>query len=258
MVLYHAPSSYYSMVARLALLEAGVDFDSKVMDIHLAKQQLTPWYRAINPHMTVPALVADKKTLIDSQDILRYAAVYAGANWCDAQPTHQDKIEQVVQSFYTISIENLTFGKAMTQYSALRFIFPRVIGKIVRTLKAQLDSCEDPDAVRQKIIINEQRIAYFTQGSLINKLDIERERVTNFLQSLPQPQSQALLFDDRISSADVVCGVLLGRLAMIGEDHLLEPLPEIKAWFARLQKRPAFAKADIWTTFKISRILLRR
>jgi glutathione S-transferase len=39
--LYHAPSSYYSMVARLALLEADVSFESQRMDIHPRKDQLT-------------------------------------------------------------------------------------------------------------------------------------------------------------------------------------------------------------------------
>jgi glutathione S-transferase len=54
--LFHAAPSYYSMVARLALAEAGVAYVSRLMDIHLAKQQLSPAYRKLNPHMTVPTL----------------------------------------------------------------------------------------------------------------------------------------------------------------------------------------------------------
>jgi glutathione S-transferase len=40
MILYSSPSSYYSMIARLALLECGAAFDIRRMDIHIAKEQL--------------------------------------------------------------------------------------------------------------------------------------------------------------------------------------------------------------------------
>ena len=258
MVLYNAPSSYYSMVARLALLEAGLPFESNRMDIHFAKQQLAPWYQAINPHMTVPALVDGSQTLIDSREILRYAATHAGPTWCDGEPKHQARIEQIVQAFYSLAIEELTFGQIMLKHPPLRFVFMRVLSRIVKALKLQLSTCADPDAVRRKIAINERRIEYFTDTRLRDKLNVVRQRVADFLQSAAELEPTALLFGDRVSSADVVCGVLLGRLQMIGEDQLLESQPLLKAWFARFQERPAFKKADIWTRFQPTRILRRR
>jgi tetrachloro-p-hydroquinone reductive dehalogenase len=72
--LFHAAPSYYSMVARLALAEAGVAYVSRLMDIHLAKQQLSPAYRKLNPHMTVPTLRGPGLLLTDSAQILIYAA----------------------------------------------------------------------------------------------------------------------------------------------------------------------------------------
>ena len=75
--LFHAAPSYYSMVARLALAEAGVGYTSRLMDIHLAKQQLSPAYRRLNPHMTVPTLRGPDLLLTDSAQILGYAAQQA-------------------------------------------------------------------------------------------------------------------------------------------------------------------------------------
>jgi glutathione S-transferase len=256
MILYHAPPSYYSMVARLALLEAGIGFEGRLMDLHIAKQQLAPWYQAINPHMTVPALVDGDATLVDSQDILRLASARAGSAWLDRDPAVADQIEAVVQAFYAIPIENLTFTKAMSKIPPLRLIFPRVLGKIVKTLKAELSTSKDPDAVLAKIAINEQRIAYFTQGSLTEKLNAERAHVSEFLKSVPV--ASPLLCGDRVSSADIVCAVLLGRLSMIGEQALVKPVPELHAWFERFQARPAFALADIWLKPHLIRLLLRR
>ena len=71
MILYSAPPSYYSMIGRLALNAAQISFENHHMDIHVRKEQLAPWYIALNPHMTVPTLVDGKTILIDSQDILR-------------------------------------------------------------------------------------------------------------------------------------------------------------------------------------------
>jgi glutathione S-transferase len=64
--LFHAARSCYSMVARLALAEAGVSTISRLMDIHLAKQQLSPAYRQLIPKMTVLTLRGPGLLLTDS------------------------------------------------------------------------------------------------------------------------------------------------------------------------------------------------
>lgn len=68
--LYNALSSYYSMIARLALSVAGIDYTSRRMDIHRKREQLTAEYGAINPHITVPTLVTVAETFTDSRAIL--------------------------------------------------------------------------------------------------------------------------------------------------------------------------------------------
>ncbi len=244
------------MVARLALIEANVPFENRRMDIHIAKEQLSSWYRAINPHMTVPTLVNGAETLTDSRDILLFASAKAGDTWADADSGQHANIVRIVDAFYQIPIEDLTFGKAMIKFPILRFVFPKILGKIVNKLRAELATCTDPDAVRAKIALNEGRIAYFTQGNLADKLDIERQRILSFLRGLPTPQSN--LFGEKISSADVVCCVLLARLKMAGEYSLVESFPAVDAWFSNIQRSEHFKQADIWMKFRLSRILLRR
>lgn len=254
--LYHASSSYYSMVARLALLEAGVAFDARRLDIHIAKEQLQPWYVALNPHMTVPTLVDGESVWRDSRDILGVAGERAGSNWLTADQATREKIEAIVAAHYDIPIERLTFAKAMTRIPPLRWLFPRMLRGIVRDLQAQLPSAADPDALRAKIAVNTERLDYFTRGNLGDKLEAEREHVRRFLKSLPPPAE--LLFGDKPSAADVVVTIVLSRLKMIGEWEITSVRPDIAAFFERMQKRPAFAAADIWTRFQLHRILLRR
>lgn len=256
MILYNASSSYYSMIARFALLEAGTSFVSRRMDIHIAKEQLSSWYMAINPHMTVPSLVDGDLKLIDSSDILRFAASHAATKWLDSDSRLNIDIEKVVKDFYLIPIEDLTFAKAMLKFPPLHILFPKLLAHIVKKLKSELASSQDPEAIQAKIDLNERRIHYFTQGNLLDKLNIERQRVSQFLSSLPNPQG--MLFGDEPSSADIVVGVLLGRLKMAGEYDLVGSHPGLNNWFSRLQQRPAFQKADIWQKFQFWRILLKR
>ena len=91
--LFHAAPSYYSMVARLALAEAQIPYSSRLLDIHLAKQQFSAVYRHLNPHMTVPILRGPDLLLTDSSDILRYAAECTNTAWANPELQLQPDIQ---------------------------------------------------------------------------------------------------------------------------------------------------------------------
>ena len=61
--LHHSPSSYYSTIARLALVERGIAFEPVKVDIHRRAEQTTPAYARLNPGMTVPTLETDGRVL---------------------------------------------------------------------------------------------------------------------------------------------------------------------------------------------------
>ena len=259
MILYSAPPSYYSMIGRLALNTAQISFENHHMDIHIRKEQLAPWYVALNPHMTVPTLVDGKTILIDSQDILRLSANLAGNQWLDIDLDLAPQIESVVKAHYAIPIERLTFCKAMIHLPILKFILPRALGKVIKGLEAQLVTAKNPTAVQAKIDLNQSRITYFTQGaSLEEKMTVERNRVSAYLNQLPTPEN--FLFGNKPSSADVVTAILFGRLKMIGEYALVTNNTRgiaLDQWFGRMQQEPAFQLSDIWLRFQWWRILLR-
>ena len=259
MILYSAPPSYYSMIGRLALNTAQVSFENHHIDIHVRKEQLAPWYVALNPHMTVPTLVDGETILIDSQAILLLAANLAGNQWLDIDLDLAPQIESVVEAHYAIPIERLTFGKAMIHLPILKFIFPRALGKVIKGLEAQLATAKDPIALQAKIDLNQSRIAYFTQGaSLQEKMAIERNRISAYVNQLPTPDYY--LFGNKPSSADVVTAVLFGRLKMIGEYALVTNHAQgvaLDQWFGRMQEEPAFQLSDIWLRVQWWRIFLR-
>jgi glutathione S-transferase len=255
LTLYHAPSSYYSMIARWALLEAGLSFDSHRLDIHRTQQQLSDAYLAINPMMTVPALSTGTTVLTDSADILAYAALHAGQHWQPGSPESR----RIVAAHYAIPIERLTFSKAMSSLPPLRLLFPHLLRSMCRDLSRRMAA--DPaqrSALQAKLRLNESRIAYFKDGSLSLKLEAERQHVRDFLAQLPAPLADGFLLGDRIGEADIVTAVLLGRLRMISEWPLAKDRPDLARWFDRIAARPAFSQADIWTRLQLRRILFQQ
>jgi glutathione S-transferase len=248
--LFHAAPSYYSMVARLALAEAGVSTVSRLLDIHVAKQQLSPAYRQLNPHMTVPTLRGPDLLLTDSSEILAFAAQNAGEQWADADPARQPGIAEAVQGHYRISIETLTFSKLLSSRPWFKAVVVKVLSGIVRSLERQAKRCpEQAEPLLAKVAQNRERLAVFTQAPIQQVLSEQREQVAAYLASLPPVVAGGWLFGRQLSSADVVLAVLCARLEMAGEIALLSR-PDLQGWWQRMQQRPAFPAADVWTRFQ--------
>lgn len=258
MILYNASSSYFSMISRYALLESGVSYENRRLDIHIAKEQLSSWYRAINPQMTVPSLVDSQQSWLNSRDILNFAVLRAGAQWLDSDKDRVPPIQQIINRHYQLSIERLTFCKALESIVPLRPLMPKILRSTIKLLQKQLSEQSHPinkEAIEAKIALNTERLLFFTDGDLLEKLSHQRQSVVQFLEKLPNPQS--FLFGEQISSADIVTVVLFARLQMIKEYDLVAN-PLLRGWFERMQKTPLYKKADIWTHFKFWRILMKK
>lgn len=254
--LFHAAPSYYSMVARLALAEAGITTTSRLLDIHLAKQQLSDPYRALNPHMTVPTLRGPELLLIDSADILAFAAAHAGEAWADSDAALAPAIRTAVQGHYAISIETLTFSKVLCSRPLLQPLVARLLSGLSRQLDQRAARTDvDPEALRAKAQQDRERLRTLTATPARETLAAMRAQVCTYLDGLPSVAEGEWLFGTRISSADVVLAVLLARLAMAGELPLLQR-PDLQQWWQRYQRRPAVKAADLWTRFQRRRFLM--
>lgn len=253
--LFHAASSYYSMVARLALIEAQLPWTSRLLDIHLAKQQLGEAYRRLNPAMTVPTLRGGGLLLTDSAEILAFAAAQAGPLWADADPDLRDAIAAVVQAHFTISIETLTFSKLLTTTPQLKPLVAGVLSGLSRDLDRRASQTErDPASLRAKAEQERQRLHTFTARPASETLAALRRQVRDFLQGLPLVAPQQWLFGPRISQADVVLAVLMARLSMADEAALVQR-EDLRQWWGRYQQRPSFKAAELWLGFRSRRFL---
>ena len=252
--LYHAISSYYSMIARLALAVAGIDYSSRVMDIHRRREQLIPEYGAINPHMTVPALVTQTGILDDSRDILKWVVRERPEVFIEGGESEQSFLD----AHAAFSIEGLTFGKAMLRWPILKWAFPRLLAKACASLRRQQkEHPELSEVFANKTAQNQARIRFFTEGSLKEKVLTLRVAASDLIARVPPPRG-IYLYGDKPSAADVVLAVFLARLKMIGEWALVADRPDLMAWFEPISVTPAYQAADVWTEFSLKRILRNR
>src|SRR6185437_6091574 len=116
--LYHAPSSYYSMIARLALAEGGVAYEPVFEEIHVRMRQQQPDYVRLNPNMTVPTLVLPDRILDQSRDIAEYALGVREA-------TLDGETKAWLDLHYAYPIEELTFGGILAHNPLARRLIPR-------------------------------------------------------------------------------------------------------------------------------------
>jgi glutathione S-transferase len=65
-VLYDYPTSICSQMARLALLEKGVPFERRNIDIMKKAEQFEPWYMELNPKAVVPTLAIGDEIITDT------------------------------------------------------------------------------------------------------------------------------------------------------------------------------------------------
>ena len=164
--LYQTPSSYYSMIARLALAEGGIAYERVFVDIHFRLSQQQPDYVRLNPGMTVPTLVLADRILVESRDIAEYALGSA--------PDPETK--GWVDLHYGYPIEELTFGGILARNPLARIMIPKRLEAARRQLLAQAMSVLND---REKDILMQRRLADepVTLEELSESYGVSRERI---------------------------------------------------------------------------------
>jgi glutathione S-transferase len=249
--LYHAPSSYYSMIARLALAEGGIAHESVFVDIHVRMSQQQPDYVRLNPNMTVPTLVLADRILDQSRDIAEYAlgvreAMLDGETkaWLDLH--------------YGFPIEELTFGGLLASNPLARIMIPKRLKSVQRRLLAC--AAENPDLAAVYVALAEalaERVSILDPAAVAQLSERRRAEAIGFMDRLERTlaDGRAVLVPPAYGIADVVWTVFLGRMEFAGLGAELPKRPALTRYWRVMQARPSFSAADIWTKFDPFRLI---
>ena len=249
--LYHTPSSYYSMIARLALAEGGVAYKPVFVDIHFRMDQQRPDYVRLNPNMTVPTIVLADRALDQSRDIAEYAL---GVD----QATLDPEAKTWLDLHYGYSIEELTFGGVLAHNPMARIMIPKLLGRARHHLLAL--AAEHPDlaaAYEARAEIFAARARIFDPASAMRLSQRRRAEAINIMDRMDRT-----LCDGRLAMAppaysivDTVFTVFLGRMEFAGLGAEILKRQALMRYWRTMRARPSFAAADIWTKFHVIRLI---
>lgn len=248
--LYHAPSSYYSMIARLALKEAGIIYTPVFMDIHIHASQQQPDYVRLNPNMTVPTLVLPKRILDQSRDIAEFAL--------DVPEAARAETETWIDLHYSFPIEELTFGGILAKNPMARIMIPKLLASAERRLLAYAAAHPDlAELYKARAEIFAERLRIFSPADIISLSEKRRNEAIGFLDQLETAlgDGRAVLVPPSYGVADVVWTVFLARMEFAGLGAEVAKRPALMRYWQAMQVRPSFAAADIWTRFHVLRLI---
>ncbi|WP_020694339.1 glutathione S-transferase family protein [Reyranella massiliensis] len=249
--LYHALSSYYSMIARLALVEGGIAYESKVIDIHLKMVQQRPDYVRLNPNMTVPTLVLPDRIFDQSRDIAEYAL---GAS----EATIDGDTKSWLDLHYGYPIEELTFGGLLARNPMARIMIPKRLEQVRRRLLER--AVQNPDLAKvyeERAAVFAGRIRAFDPEAVARLSEKRRAEAVGFLDRLEQTlhDGRSVLVPPAYGAADVVWTVFLARMEFVGLGAELQKRPALARYWRAMQARPSFGPADIWTKLHVFRLI---
>lgn len=249
--LYHNPSSYYSMIARLALAEGGIAYERVFVDIHLRASQQRPDYVRLNPNMTVPSLVLPERILDQSRSIAEYAlGVADGA--LDAETKFW------VDLHYDYPIEELTFGGFLSRNPMARIMIPRMLAAAHRRLLADAAAYPDLAGVyTARAVVFAERMRVFDPDKAVRLSQTRRAEAIGFMDQLQNrlADGRAVLVPPAYGIADVVWTVFLARMEFSGLGAEITKRAGLARYWRAMQARPSFTAADIWTRLHVLRLI---
>jgi ganglioside-induced differentiation-associated protein 1 len=241
--LYHAPSSYYSMIARLALQEGGITYEPVFLDIHLRMSQQQPDYARLNAAMTVPTLELPGRILDQSRGIAAYALSVA--------PDGPDaETKAWVDLHYSFAIDELTFGGMLARNPIARIMIPKRLAAAHRRLLACAAAYPDlAEAYKVRAALFARRLQVFDPAQVVRLAAERRAEAVSLMDRLEAHLAGGakLMTPPAYGLADVVWTVFLARMEFVGLGAELGKRPALAAYWRAMQARPSFAAADIWT-----------
>ncbi|WP_407174613.1 glutathione S-transferase family protein [Bradyrhizobium sp. STM 3562] len=249
--LYHAPSSYYSMIARLALAEGGIAYEPVFIDIHYRASQQQPDYVRLNPNMTVPTLVLPDRILDQSRDIAEYALGVSEGRL-------DSETKAWVDLHYAYPIEELTFGGILARNPLARIMIPRQLKAAHRRLLTR--AAENPDLAdiyEARAAVFAERVRIFDPDAVVRLSQQRRNEAVGLMDRLERTlsDSRAVIVPPAYGLADVVFTALLARMEFAGLGERIPQRPALARYWRAMQARPSFAAADIWTKLHVLRLI---
>jgi glutathione S-transferase len=231
--LYHFDRSTAAQKVRLALAEKKLSWESRYVDPSLKKrEQHDPEYLKLNPRGLVPTLVHDGRVVRESQIILEYLEDV----FPDPALRPADPHERAWMRLWTklidegLHVDSRTLGQCV----AMRFVIQEADSATIKKHYAAM-----PDEVRRDndLINNDMGLDSPLLPGAIRRFKRTFHDIDRALAGSPWIAGQTF------SLADISHVVYVARMRSFQLTELLDELPRLQEWQARIKARPSWAEA---------------
>jgi glutathione S-transferase len=241
-LLYDYPSSICSQMARLALVEKGVPFARRTVDIMETAEQFQPWYTALNPKAVVPTLAIGEEIVTDTIRIVhRVDRDFDGPPLTPADPEKAAAMEAIMADVMGLHYGVLLYSRRLAPDGTSPTVVAR--GHFLREQREQYP--DRAEALDKRIAGNERLQKILADPAETAKhVDAARAVVGRIEQALA---GRDFVGDDRYTLADTFATPALARFRMHGFEGWWSggALPNVAAYYARMQARPSWVAAEV-------------
>lgn len=229
--LYHADYSTCSQKVRFALAEKSIDYVSKPLSFR-KEEQLKSDYLKINPNGVVPAMVHNDEVIVDSSCILEYLdEVFEAASLSPDSPLAKAKMRAWLRYMEEVPTTAIRIPS-----------FEQVFLPTLRIISGE----KSFDKASGKRTLRKGFYKKMNSGKGFSELEIENS--TGQLKATINRMENALastawLLGESISLVDISMAPLIDRMQDLGLGYLWKDSPNVEAWLASIQSRPAFQAA---------------
>jgi glutathione S-transferase len=229
--LYHAWDSFCSFKVRLCLEEKGLIWTGHVLDL-MKFENLRPDYLKVNPAGLVPALV-DGGTVITESSIINE---YLDDAYPQVRLRPKDAKATVRMRHWVRHEEDELF--IAVRPASLNLMMKQVLG---RYSEAELDALLRHHPRQDRVAFLKKTFHEPYDPDAVAK---SRRRLATALKRMNATLTDApWLAGEDYSLADIAAAPVVDRIEYLGMADLWHDLPGVKGWVARLQARPAYARA---------------
>ena len=226
--LYHYADSLCSMKVRLCLIEKGVDYKSKFVDL-MKFENLKEDYKKLNPNAVVPTIVHDGTAIIESTVINQYIdEVFDGPSL-----TPEDPVSRASMRVWT-KLQDDVIHPAVQKPTFNLLVKPKLAVKSDEELDEWLDN--HPLEKSRKLFKGAARgpvdEAALEDARTQFKFVFDRMETTL--------RNNEWLCGNSYSLADVAYAPMLDRLAQCEFLEVFDDYPNLQTWADRIRNRDAF------------------
>lgn len=240
-LLYDYPTSICSQMARLALVEKGVPFERRTVDIMVKAEQFEAWYTALNPKAVVPTLAIGDAIVTDTIRIVyRVDRDFVGPSLTPADPDGIEAMDRMMRDVMGLHYGVLMYSRRLDANGKSPTVVAR--GNYLRDQRAKYP---DRAAILDSRIAGNDRL----QAALANPDEIARhiDEARALVSRIDRTLADApFMSGDRYTLADTFATPALARFRIHGFEEWWSS--DVADYYRRMRARSSWSAAEVIDT----------